>query len=445
MHGYDQMSLLQTCYLSSDTRRGCTGVKLMQGSSATAAGAERYKLAISDGRYWCTAMMATQLNELAKTNQIHNNTVLRLDEYLSNNVQDKRCAVQLGCPLLSQGCISQFCNLNQNYICSIQDPCSCLCRIIIILNLTVIDPGQEHGPSIGTPVPFVAAQSNQPNQQQPMPHAAVTPQRQVKQDPYGQPAAGIYQNGTRPTAARPYGQPAQSTYGAPASAGYQNQAPSVSASSGAGYGQGGGGYQQPQQQQPSAYGAPSAGSACGAGRAGNQYGAPQGGRGPYGQPAADYRAGNSAIARNEAPAKIVPINSLNAYQNRWTIKARVSVKGTVRTYHNARGEGKVFSFDLVDSAGGEIKVTAFTDACDKFYELIQKGKVYMVSKASLKPKRPVSFCFVSHALQILCQVLACAGNVDSMQNCSMSLRRRGLSTYVATEVYKYKNMLASAS
>ena len=262
----------------------------------------------------------------------------------------------------------------------------------------MIDPGQEHGPPIGTPVPFVAAQ---PNQQQPIPYAG-TPQQQVKQDPYGRPAAGIYQNGTRPTAARPYGQPAQSPYGAPASSGYQNQAPIVSASSGAGYGQGGGGYQQPQQQQPSAYGAPSAGSAYGAGRAGNQYGAPQGARGPYGQPAADYRAGNSAIARNEAPAKIVPINSLNAYQNRWTIKARVSVKGTVRTYHNARGEGKVFSFDLVDSAGGEIKVTAFTDACDKFYELIQKGKVYMVSKASLKPKRPVSLCFVVFALQICC-------------------------------------------
>ena len=121
-----------------------------------------------------------------------------------------------------------------------------------------------------------------------------------------------------------------------------------------------------------------------------QYGSSAGGRGPYGQPAPDYRAGNSAIARNEAPAKIVPINSLNAYQNRWTIKARVSVKGTVRRYSNARGEGKVFSFDLVDAAGGEIKVTAFTDACEKFFDVIQKGKVYMISKASLKPKRPVS-------------------------------------------------------
>ena len=122
----------------------------------------------------------------------------------------------------------------------------------------------------------------------------------------------------------------------------------------------------------------------------------------------------------------------------------MSVKGTVRTYHNARGEGKVFSFDLVDSAGGEIKVTAFTDACDKFYELIQKGKVYMVSKASLKPKRPVSFCSVSHALQMFCQVLAWASNVNSMQNCATALSRIGLSTCDATEVCKCKNMLASA-
>ena len=350
--------------------------------------------------------MATQLNELAKTNQIRNNTIMRLDEYLSNLVQGKRYAIRL---VYSCSASSTRQTLHPEHLAfkGVANLVLCLCRIIIILNLSVIDPGQEHGPPIGTPVPFPV--EAQPNQQQPAPYAG-TPQQSglVKQDPYGQPAAGIYQNGTRPAAARPYGQPAQSPYGAPASAGYQNQAPSVSASSGAGHGQGGGGYQQQQQQQPSAYGAPSAGSAYGAGRGGNQYGAPQGGRGPYGQPAADYRAGNSAIARNEAPAKIVPINSLNAYQNRWTIKARVSVKGTVRTYHNARGEGKVFSFDLVDSAGGEIKVTAFTDACDKFYDLIQKGKVYMVSKASLKPKRPVSLriCF---AYYMSCKVLGTVG------------------------------------
>ena len=251
----------------------------------------------------------------------------------------------------------------------------------------MIDPGQEHEPNIGNPVQFGDARPPQP-----IPYPGYSGAQQqsgpVKQEAYGQPAAGIYQNGTRPAAARPYGQAAQSPYGAPAGSGYQNQAPTVGASPGSGYGQGGGGYQQQQPQQSNPCGAP-AGAGYGAGRGGNQYSNPQAGRGPYGQPAPDYRAGNSAIARNEAPAKIVPINSLNAYQNRWTIKARVSVKGTIRRYNNARGEGKVFSFDLVDAAGGEIKVTAFTDACDKFFDLIQKGKVYMISKASLKPKRAV--------------------------------------------------------
>lgn len=95
MHRYDSRCLWRSSFrLSSDTHThtSCTGVKLMQGSSAAATGAERYKLAISDGRYWCTAMMATQLNELAKTNQIHNNTIMRLDDYLSNAVQGKKYA-----------------------------------------------------------------------------------------------------------------------------------------------------------------------------------------------------------------------------------------------------------------------------------------------------------------------------------------------------------------
>lgn len=97
----------------------------------------------------------------------------------------------------------------------------------------------------------------------------------------------------------------------------------------------------------------------------------------------------------------------------------MSVKGTVRTYHNARGEGKVFSFDLVDSAGGEIKVTAFTDACDKFYDLIQKGKVYMVSKASLKPKRAVSGS-LHLQIRVFTGSWALAGNAGSvLKYCSL--------------------------
>lgn len=45
---------------------------------------------------------------------------------------------------------------------------------------------------------------------------------------------------------------------------------------------------------------------------------------------------------------IYPIKNLNPYQNRWTIKARVTAKSEVRTWTNAKGAGKLFSVDLVD-------------------------------------------------------------------------------------------------
>ncbi len=47
------------------------------------------------------------------------------------------------------------------------------------------------------------------------------------------------------------------------------------------------------------------------------------------------------------------------------------MKGDVRRWNNARGEGKLFSFDLLDAEGGEIRVTGFKDAVDKFYDLVQ--------------------------------------------------------------------------
>uniref|UniRef100_A0A3B3DD92 Replication protein A subunit n=1 Tax=Oryzias melastigma TaxID=30732 RepID=A0A3B3DD92_ORYME len=84
-----------------------------------------------------------------------------------------------------------------------------------------------------------------------------------------------------------------------------------------------------------------------------------------------------------SPAKVFPISALNPYQSKWTIRARVTNKSNVRKWSNSRGEGKLFSFEVVDESG-EIKITAFNDEVDKFFSLLEQGKVYYISKATLK-------------------------------------------------------------
>ncbi|KAI4471655.1 replication factor a 1 rfa1 [Holotrichia oblita] len=68
----------------------------------------------------------------------------------------------------------------------------------------------------------------------------------------------------------------------------------------------------------------------------------------------------------------------------WIIKARVTNKSNIRTWSNSRGEGKLFSMDLVDESG-EIRATAFRDLVDKFYDYLEIDKVYYISKCQLKP------------------------------------------------------------
>lgn len=45
-------------------------------------------------------------------------------------------------------------------------------------------------------------------------------------------------------------------------------------------------------------------------------------------------------------------------------------KSGIRTWSNSKGEGKLFSCDLVDESG-EIRLTGFRDSVDKFYDYIQ--------------------------------------------------------------------------
>ena len=79
-----------------------------------------------------------------------------------------------------------------------------------------------------------------------------------------------------------------------------------------------------------------------------------------------------------------PISALCATTSDWTIKARATQKSAIRTFSNARNEGKFFKCVLVDSRGDEIQATFFNSACDKFFDIVHQGKVYSFSGGTVK-------------------------------------------------------------
>lgn len=87
------------------------------------------------------------------------------------------------------------------------------------------------------------------------------------------------------------------------------------------------------------------------------------------------RAGGASQLGNNV---IYPIEALSPYANKWTIKARVSAKSDIKTWHKSTGEGKLFSVNLLDESG-EIKATGFNDQCDQFFDVLQDGQVYYIS------------------------------------------------------------------
>lgn len=90
-----------------------------------------------------------------------------------------------------------------------------------------------------------------------------------------------------------------------------------------------------------------------------------------------------SVTKTPSGGSVHPIESLTPYQNRWTVCVRVTNKSTIRTWSNSRGEGKLFSMDLLDESG-EIRATAFNSEVDKFYDMIEVDKVYFITSATLK-------------------------------------------------------------
>ncbi|KAK4490845.1 hypothetical protein RD792_001560 [Penstemon davidsonii] len=303
---------------------------------------ERYRILLSDGSFTQQGMLATQLNDLVRSQKLQKGSIIKLKQFVCNVIQNR--------------------------------------MIVIIVNLEVI---AEKCDLVGEPKPYPtkndgnASSIRKSSTSQPMNQPAVG----VGNPPsYG--GAGSATGGSAPRPSLGGGIPVPSS-GEDRNAGLHSYGNSYSTNMDSG--------RYNTANAVSTYPKPEYGSGVSRAPLNNYVRPPQSSynqppQSSYNQPPPMY-ANRGPVARNEAPPRIIPIAALNPYQGRWTIKARVTSKGDLRLYNNSKGDGKVFSFDLLDSDGGEIRVTCFNAVADQFYPQIEPGRIYMISKGTLKPSQ----------------------------------------------------------
>lgn len=172
-------------------------------------------------------------------------------------------------------------------------------------------------------------------------------------------------------------QQAQAPYGT------ENQAPNAMNPAGNGYGQNAqqGGYGQngygAAAKNQVGYGQPRPTGSTGFGSGGTWRAS-----NPQANP---YSSSSGAISmmKSSPVASYRPIQSINPYQNGWTIRGRCTYKSDIRTFMNSRGEGKVISFEVTDESGS-IRVTGFTQHAQQIDETVHLNKIYKISRGSLK-------------------------------------------------------------
>lgn len=175
-----------------------------------------------------------------------------------------------------------------------------------------------------------------------------------------------------------------------------------------------GGYGQQQQQQQQTYGgnynsnqsAPSIPQPAPYGA--SSYGASSYGTSAYGSNTSCNTSGggyggqanSKPVMRQDSNVVYTPINGLSPYGNKWIIKARITAKSDIRKWSNAKGEGTLFSIDLIDNSGVEIRATFFKDACTKFYPMLEQGQVYTFSGGQLKAVANKAYSHIKNNYEI---------------------------------------------
>ncbi|KAI9810389.1 MAG: Replication factor A protein 1 [Pycnora praestabilis] len=109
---------------------------------------------------------------------------------------------------------------------------------------------------------------------------------------------------------------------------------------------------------------------------------------------------NGAGGGSSTHANIYPIEALSPYAPKWTIKARVTNKSDIKTWHNKNGEGKLFSVNLLDGSG-EIRATGFNDQCDLLYELFHEGSVYYITSPCRVQLAKKQFTNLNHDYELM--------------------------------------------
>jgi replication factor A1 len=92
----------------------------------------------------------------------------------------------------------------------------------------------------------------------------------------------------------------------------------------------------------------------------------------------------SPVASASGDSDYLPIHELNPSVSEWTIQARVTKKGPLRSFRNQRGEGTLFSVDLLDESGGEIRCTAFNGKAKELFAQLDVEGVFTFSGGTLK-------------------------------------------------------------
>ena len=80
-----------------------------------------------------------------------------------------------------------------------------------------------------------------------------------------------------------------------------------------------------------------------------------------------------------------PISALSTFLFDWTIKAKVVKKFNLTDYQNSKTKktGKYFTIQLMDNENTHIPGTFFDAGADKFFSLIEIGKVYLFSNGKV--------------------------------------------------------------